>query len=79
MLQNTNIFLGYDIGMVKSKVVSDASLNDKNKAYLSGWATGIKKSGKYFKYDFTYSQGINSPEFVKEENKEIYFSVTLNI
>lgn len=78
-LQGVNFFVGYDYGFVRSKPNSDASLNGKDRAYLSGWATGLRHYGKYLDYSFTYAESLNAPSFVKEENKEIYFNLSLSI
>ncbi len=78
-LQGLNFFVGYDYGMVRSKPKSDASLNGKDRSYLSGFAAGIKHYDKHFDYSFTYAESLNSPSFVKEKNKEIYFNITLSI
>lgn len=79
VLQGVNFFVGYDYGMVYSKPKSDASLNGKDRAYLSGFATGIKYYGKYLDCNFTYAESLNSPSFVQQENKEIYFTITASI
>lgn len=78
LLQGLNFFVGYDFGFVKSKPQSDASLNGKDRAYLSGFATGVKYYGTHLDYSFTYSESLNAPTFVKENNKEIYFNVVLS-
>ena len=78
MLGGLNLFVGYDYGFVRSKPESDASLNNKDRAYLSGFATGVKYYGKYLDYSFTYAESLSAPSFVDEENKEIYFNATLS-
>ncbi|MES2678143.1 MAG: ShlB/FhaC/HecB family hemolysin secretion/activation protein [Pseudomonadota bacterium] len=78
-LQGLSFFVGYDYGMVRSKPKSDASLNGKNRAYLSGFAAGVKHYDKYFDYSFTYAESLSSPSFVREKNREIYFNVSFSI
>jgi len=79
ILNGLNLFVGYDYGVVRSAGESDASLNGKDRAYLSGFSTGIKYYNKYLDFNITYSEAINSPSFVEEENKELYFNFTFSI
>jgi hemolysin activation/secretion protein len=78
-LQGLSFFVGYDYGMVRLKPKSDASLNGKDRSYLSGFALGIKHYDKYFDYSFTYAESLNAPIFTRQENKEIYFNITLSM
>lgn len=79
VLKGLNLFVGYDYGMVFSKAKSDASLNGKSKASLSGLSTGFKYYNKYFDCNLTYSESLTAPTFVQEENKELYFSLAFSI
>jgi hemolysin activation/secretion protein len=79
ILQPLSLFVGYDYGMVRSKPNSDASLEGKDRAYLSGYSLGGKYYNNYFDWNLTYSESLSAPVFVKEENKELYFSITFSI
>jgi hemolysin activation/secretion protein len=68
-------FVAYDIGRVKNVYKDDQYKKTGNE--LSGVAAGIRVNIKNCDMSLSYSKPVTAPKFVKKNNHEIYFTVSL--
>lgn len=76
-VRKTEWFAGFDAGLVKHFGGQEANFG-QGKAFLTGWATGLRHNGKYLNGDVTYSQSVHTEDFIGI-SQEIYASLSLKL
>ncbi|OGR88139.1 MAG: hypothetical protein A3A86_03470, partial [Elusimicrobia bacterium RIFCSPLOWO2_01_FULL_60_11] len=76
-IRETEWFAGFDAGLVKHFGGQEANFG-QGKAFLTGWATGLRFNGKYLNGDVTYSQSVHTEDFIGI-SQEIYATLSLKL
>jgi len=80
-LMNMSLGVFYDYGYARSKVIQEIS----DEGYMSGVGINISYNSKNINWGITYSRGLHSPNFLREEEnsledkESLYFNISFNI
>ena len=78
LLSKSDLFFAIDTGYVRENAGVESNYGE-GKGGLTGWACGLRYNNDPFTFDITYSEPINSPNFIKENSYQIYFTVTFGL